>query len=109
MDNTDRTIRDLHAHVSREARDCDGFHGRDYIERVNDDEIAESVKANGINDFSDIHFMDRVFVSCCSPYAVQFGMRVTVTDAGFDWTEDTEEGFRAGEVRWCWDDCPEDD
>lgn len=95
----------LHAHVSTAAADCDGPIYRDWVEPMNDDEIAEHVEADGVNDFSDIHFMNRVFTSRCGPYAVH-QMRVTVDEGGFEWNESTEEGYRSGEVRWCQDeDC----
>lgn len=96
----------LHAHVSTSSADCDGPIYRDYVTVPNDEEIAEHEAANGINDFSDIHFMNRVFTNHCGPYAVH-QMRVTVDESGFQWHEDTEEGYRGGEVLWCHDDCDE--
>lgn len=96
----------LHAHVDTFSRDCDGGHGNEYTMGFNDDEVAERENANGINDFSDIHFMERVMMSVASPYAVSIGMRITVTDDGISVTEETEEGSRSAEVRWCHDeDC----
>jgi len=88
----------LHAHVSTTSVDCDGPQHDSRVEVFNDDETAESRKE--VNDFSDIHFMNRVFTNQCGPYAVR-QMRVTVDDDGFEYTEETDEGYRAGEVRWC--------
>lgn len=95
----------LHAHVSTASADCDGPMYRDWVEAPNDEEIAEHEAAQGVNDFSDIHFMNRVFTGQCGPYAVR-QMRITLDDSGFEYREDTEEGYRSGEVRWCHDeDC----
>lgn len=96
----------LHAHVSTSSRDCDGAHGQDYVMGFNDAEIAEREAAQGINDFSDIHFMQRVMMNVASPYAVAHGMTVKVDSEGIGVTETTDEGFRVAEVHWCRDeDC----
>lgn len=97
-------INEIHAHVSTASADCDGPLYRDYVTVPNDDEIAESERAQGVNDFSEIHFKERVMMSHCSPYAVH-QLTVKVDDGGFEWHEQTEEGYRSGEVRWCDDDC----
>ena len=95
----------LHAHVSTATADCDGPIYREYVTGLSEAEIAEHVEANGINDFHDIHFMQRVMMNHCSPYAVH-QMRITVDESGVEWSEDTEEGHRSGEIRWCRDeDC----
>lgn len=94
----------LHAHVSTYARDCDGGHGNEYTVGFNDSETAEHVNADGVNDFSDIHFMERVMLSVASPYAVEYGMTVKVDDSGIEVHEATDEGFRGAEVRWCRDE-----
>ena len=100
------SIENLHAHVDTASVDCDGPMYREYVVTPNDAEIAEHEEAQGINDFSDIHFMNRVFTSECSPYAVAYGMTVKVDEHGFTWNEATDEGHRSGEVRWCRDeDC----
>lgn len=103
----------LHAHVSTAAADCDGPVYDSYVETFNYAEREAQVRAyfNGlmrgydepVNDFSDIDFMNRVFASKCGPYAVH-QMRVTVDESGFDYHEQTEEGYRSGEVRWCRDE-----
>jgi hypothetical protein len=95
----------LHAHVSTASSDCDGPFYREYVDTFNVTELEERAAANGVNDFSDIHFMNRVFTNNCGPYGVEHGMRITVTNDGFDWYEDTDEGCRSGEVRWCHEDC----
>lgn len=99
------TTTNLHAHVSTSSSDCDGPMYRDYVMVFNDDETAESGKA--VNDFSDIHFMQRVMMSVASPYAVQYGMTVKVDESGIEVHESTDEGYRAAEVRWCTDECDE--
>jgi hypothetical protein len=96
----------LHAHVSTFARDCDGGHGNEYTMGFNDDEVAERERAQGVNDFSDIHFMQRVMMNVASPYAVEYGMTVKVDSEGIEVHENTDEGYRSAEVRWCHDeDC----
>ena len=92
----------LHAHVETASADCDGPLYRSHVEQMNSDEIAESKKV--YNDFSDIHFMNRVFTNHCGPYAVH-QLTIKVDDDGFEWNEQTEEGYRSGQVRWCRDDC----
>lgn len=100
------TFRNLHAHVSTAAADCDGPIHRDYVETFNDAEREESGQV--YNDFSEIHFMDRVFISVCGPYAVR-QMRVTVDEDGIEFHESTDEGYRQGQVRWCRDACDTDE
>lgn len=95
---------ELHAHVSTTAVDCDGPLHRDYTVGFNDDEVAAREAAQGINDFSDIDFMQRVMMSVASPYAVH-QMTVKVDDSGIDVHEHTEEGYRAAWVVWCHDEC----
>lgn len=96
----------LHAHVYKFARDCDGGHGNEYTMGFTDAEVAEHEKANGVNDFSDIHFMERVMMNVASPYAVEYSMTVKVDSEGIEVSEATDEGHRSAEVRWCRDeDC----
>lgn len=96
----------LHAHVDTFARDCDGGHGDDYIMALSADEVAHSVKANGINDFHEIIFRDRVVASVVNSYSIEEGFTGTlqVTAHGLDWSEPTDEGYRRTEVRWCEDE-----
>ena len=98
----------LHAHVSTATADCDGPMYRDYVMAFSDEEKAESEAAQGVNDFSDIHFMQRVMMRVASPYAAR-QMTVRVDESGIEVREDTEEGYRHAEVRWCHDDCDTDE
>lgn len=90
----------LHAHVSTRSLDCDGPIFRDYTVGFNDDERAEEANANGINDFSDIHFMERVMLSVASPWAAE-NMTVSVDREGIEVHEETDEGYRSASVAWC--------
>lgn len=92
----------LHAHVDRESTDCDGRYTDCYIVMFNDAERAESERAGGVNDFSDIHFMNRVFATEAGPYAVDHAT-IEITRRGFEYHEDTEEGYREASVSWCTD------
>lgn len=104
MENNNR----LHAHVSTSAADCDGRVHNEYVATFSPDEIAERDAADGVNDFSDIHFMQRVMMNVASPYAVH-QMTVKVDEDGIDVNEQTEEGYRSANVRWCHDDCDTDE
>lgn len=90
----------VHAHVSTNSSDCDGTYSHDYIINPTDEHMAESINANGINDFSDIHFREYVLTSIVSVYACVYG-RMDVSESGFDWSEQTDEGYRAASVVWC--------
>lgn len=95
----------LHAHVDRSSRDCDGPMYDSYVVAFNEAEIAERDQSGGVNDFSDIHFMNRVFVNEAGPYAVSQAS-ITIDEQGFEYHEDTDEGYRKSSVRWCEDeDC----
>lgn len=107
MTNTENIFA-LHAHVSTFARDCDGGHGNEYTMGFSDEEKKEREDANGVNDFSDIHFMQRVMMNVASPYAVEYGMTVKVDSEGIEVSEQTDEGYRSAEVRWCHDDCEQE-
>ncbi len=99
----------LHAHLTTSSRDCDGGHGNEWIERLNEAELAEHVAADGVNDFHDLHFKARILSNAVSfNFSEGFDAEVHITDSGFDYREPTEEGYRAVEVRWCEDeDCVE--
>lgn len=107
--------KNLHAHVSTFSRDCDGSYSYDYVVGFNDDERAEQVRAyfngvmrgydEGVNDFSEIHFMNRVLTNLCSPYGVEHGSTVAIGESGFEYRETTDEGYRQGEAEWCRKDC----
>lgn len=93
----------LHAHVASESRDCDGGHGYDYIVALSKKERKEHKKADGVNDFHDLHFKERVLGGIVSFHAEA---EVHVYAEGFRYSEPTEEGYRAVEVTWCEDeDC----
>lgn len=101
-------IHEIHAHVSRETSDCDGAISNEYIMSPNEAEVEASEKANGINDFSEIDFRERVLCAIISVYSCESG-RLTVDASGFEWVEQTEEGYRAARVLWCDDDCQRDE
>ena len=94
----------IHAHIDNASQDCDGPIYRSRIEVFNDEETAEAVKANGINDFSEIHFRERVLTSEVSVYSCENGT-LQVSAGGFSWSEQTDEGYRSAHVVWCTDDC----
>ncbi len=96
--------KNLHAHVSTFSRDCDGGHGDEYITRLNADELAEHARANGVNDFHDLNFKERVLGNIVSFHPEQ-DAEVHITREGFRYSEPTDEGFRSAEVTWCEEEC----
>jgi hypothetical protein len=100
----------LHAHVDSYTSDCDGGISRTRVERFNEDERVEQVRAyfeghrlgydDAVNDFSDIHFMNRVFANVAGPYAVMQST-VHIDEEGFRVEERHEEGVRNVTVEWC--------
>ncbi len=97
-------IETAHAHIDTASRDCDGPMYREYTVFVDDEAKAKSAACNGVNDFWEIEFRNSILTSQVSVYAVEHGLRMTATEAGFEWHEDTDEGYRQGEVRWCDDE-----
>lgn len=93
----------LHAHVSTAASDCDGPLYRDYITELNDDERAMHEQANGVNDFHDLTFKERVLGNHVS-FHPENEVWVKVTEDGFTTSERTDEGYQSAEVRWCEDE-----
>ena len=86
----------IHAHVDTESRDCDGrYTGGLVIEMT----LQERCDAMG-----DLHFKERVLSSVVSLHST---MRVEITPDGISYHEQTDEGYRTGDVRWCEDDCDE--
>ena len=81
---------------------------RDYVTVLNDDEIAMHEDAQGVNDFHDLVFKSRVLSNHVSFHS-EFGVTVAVHEWGFTTHEQTDEGYRQAEVRWCEDDCNEDE
>jgi hypothetical protein len=101
----------LHAHVSTASRDCDGPQYNSWVTVPNDDEIAEFAAAQerGYNDFSDLHFKERVLGNHVSFHA-DGPHTVEITRDGFKMSEATDEGYRSADVTWCEDpDCDPDD
>ena len=95
----------LHAHVSTASSDCDGPMYRDYVSALNDDERAMHEKANGVNDFHELEFKARILSNHVSFHS-EAGVQARIFDGGFETTEQTDEGYRSSEVRWCEDaDC----
>lgn len=99
----------LHAHVSSTSADCDGRYDRDYITWLNDDEMAEHQKAQGVNDFHDLHFKERVLGGIVSFSPDHDAAEVRIHRNGFRYNEPTDEGYRYVEVTWCEDDCEDPD
>lgn len=97
----------IHAHVSISTADCDGEINRSHTEVYSEDELREQHEANGVNDFSDIHFMERVLLSVASPYTTNV-VNITMDEHGIEVREDTEEGYRNATVQWCEYDCTTD-
>jgi len=93
----------LHAHIATSSSDCDGGHGYDYIVCLNDEEIAEHARQDGVNDFHDLHFKERVLGGQVS-FSPLVKVQVEITESGFTTHEVTDEGYRAAEVYWCEDE-----
>ena len=87
----------LHAHMTSASRDCDGDYTAGHVYEMTTQEKADQ--------FSDLVFKDRVLANVVSLHG--YGT-LTVTPEGIEWREDTEEGYRAVDVRWCEDECPEE-
>ena len=94
-----------HAHVSIASADCDGPRTSHHVTVMNDEEIAESGKA--YNDFSEIHFRERVVGDAVSPTTYRDGQtgNLTIHEHGFEFHRDTDEGYHRVDVIWCEDDC----
>ena len=97
-------ISTAHAHIATASADCDGPMHRDYTVFVSDEAKAKSAACDGINDFWEIEFRRDILNSQISLYAIDHGLRMTATEAGFEWKEETDEGYRGGEVTWCDDE-----
>lgn len=93
-----------HAHIDTASADCDGPMYRSYTVFVSDEAKAKSAACEGVNDFWEIEFRNDILTSQVSLYAIGHGLRMTATDDGFEFHEDTDEGYRRGEVRWCEDE-----
>lgn len=84
----------LHAHVEGESRDCDGKYSSGHVSQMT---LEERCDRNG-----DLHFQHRVLTYTVSLHGTG---ELKVTPEGLSWYEQTDEGYRATEVRWCSDDC----
>lgn len=87
----------LHAHVSTSSADCDGTYSGG--------QVYEMTLQERCDMFGDFAFRERVLGSVVNLHGHG---RMDVTPDGIEWREQTEEGYRAAEVRWCEDDCPEE-
>jgi hypothetical protein len=99
----------LHAHVSTTATDCDGRIDNDYVLTMNEAEIAESQQQ--YNDFSDIHFRERVIGSIMhltgGPGTLTVHSEPGTWADRVVWEQETEEGGRNNMALFCEDDCDE--
>lgn len=91
----------IHAHFSREARDCDGLYSQTYVTRpgpgVIDRDFANGVVTSIVNVYS-------LFTT--GTLRVK---RIDDETLDLEWYESTEEGFIAIEARICRDDCDLDE
>lgn len=86
----------FHAHVAISSRDCDGGHGHEYVAQMTTAEHADDT-------FGTLAFQQRIMGGAIT-FHTEYGQKVTVTEHGFDTSEQTDEGYRATEVRWCEDE-----
>jgi hypothetical protein len=94
----------VHIHWSYEGRDCDGGHGDYGIYWADDRFISED---GSIDVYKFWTFYVEMMVSA---YAISGTLKVESdpyeTNNGYaEWSESTEEGYRAREMRLCADDC----
>jgi len=82
---------ELHAHVSIQSRDCDGLYDRSFVLHSEVDGIVEPA-----DEFKSA--IAGLYLPSDSK-----GWQEN-HDWGFEWSEPTDEGFSAGELRWCTDD-----
>lgn len=83
----------MHAHVSTESRDCDGKYERQYTRKPRAGQTDDDFRADTLWALLPIDLGPE-----SDPVRVMF------TRFGFDFTEPTEEGYRAVDVTWCTDD-----
>jgi len=88
----------LHAHVSTASSDCDGPMYREYVSIMNGDERK--------SDFPDLEFKARILSNHVSFHS-EAGVQARIFDGGFETQEQTDEGYRSADVRWCEDECDE--
>jgi len=92
-----RTHFRVHAHVSTSSRDCDGDYSGGHLDEMTLQERCDQ--------FGDLHFKERVMGNVVSLHGHG---TLTVTPTGLSWSEQTEEGYSAAEVRWCEDECEDE-
>ena len=94
----------LHAHISTAQSDCDGPTYDSWVVTFNEDERNEHIAATerGYNDFSEYSFKERILGNAVSFHG---NGQVNIHPDGFNYFENTDEGYRSAEVRWCEDDC----
>lgn len=86
-----------HAHVTTSSRDCDGDYSGGHVDEMTLEERCDQ--------FGDLHFRERVAMNVVSLHGEG---TLTVSSTGVHWHEQTEEGYRAADVRWCEEDCPDE-
>jgi hypothetical protein len=77
------------------SRDCDGDYSRGHVYEMTTQEKDDQ--------FGEHHFKRRVIGNTISIYGTG---TLEVSPDGIHWHEDTDEGYRAADVRWCEDECP---
>lgn len=87
----------VHAHVETSSRDCDGLYTGGHV--------LEMTLQERCDHFGDLHFQQRVLAGVVTLHGTG---TLTVNPEGLSWHEVTDEGYRAEEVRWCEDECPEE-
>jgi hypothetical protein len=85
---------DLHAHITTASRDCDGDYSGGHV--------AEMTTLEKADEFADLHFKERVLGNVVTLHGHG---TLTVRPGGLSWNEQTDEGYRAAEVRWCEEGC----
>ena len=80
----------IHAHVSSQARDCDGTYLKDWTE--------VPTTAERTSEYGDMEFQNRVLVSVVSLHGHG---TMDVNPDKVAWAETTEEGYRHVEAVWC--------
>lgn len=101
---------EIHAHVETASSDCDGHYTSGYTMTLSDAERAAKIAADGVNDFTDIEFHNRVLASVVNTYSLMSHGTLTVRrfddgDVRLMWSEATDEGYRNVEATICTDDC----
>lgn len=91
---------ELHAHIERYQRDCDGGHSHDYVMTMTDEEKADNL--------GDVVFTDRVAVAVADFFASDGGRMTVQKGNGYRrlvWESPTDEGYVHNEATFCTDEC----